>query len=80
MNDRCRLCTANDLDALCDELAEAMWQHHRGIFKRDCTFAEIGPYWTAVYRGLAEDAISLLRCPDGSKTPVFDPTRFRAHR
>ena len=58
---RCRLCAADDLEALRDELAQALWQQHRGAFERDISFDQIGPYWLMVYRGLADDAIELLR-------------------
>lgn len=60
MTHRCRLCTANDIEALRDQLAEELWESRRHGFDHH-SFADAGPYWRRVFRELAETAIGRLR-------------------
>jgi len=49
MPERCRLCTANNLDALADELAERMWNSRRDR-EVDAPWETAGPYWHQAMR------------------------------
>lgn len=58
---RCRLCTANDVDGIIDQLAEDLWESRRYGTLDDVPFAECGPHWQRVFRELAETAFLALR-------------------
>jgi hypothetical protein len=64
--DRCRLCTANDRDALIDQVAERMWERQRHGSPSDWPWAEAGPYWRPIYIELAATAVELLDETPGS--------------
>jgi hypothetical protein len=57
---RCRLCTANDLDALVDELAGELWESRRSGTLDDWPWEEAGPMWQSTFRGFAATAIDVL--------------------
>jgi len=62
MSERCRLCSANDRDAMIEDLAAELWMRHRG--RTDgASWEEAGGYWQIAFRGIASDAIDLLRRP-----------------
>ena len=59
---RCRLCTTNDLDALTEELAAALWEKRRsrgGL--DDWPWAEAGDYWQGTFRQFAVEVVGTLR-------------------
>lgn len=54
----CRICSANDRDALVEQMAEKLW----GSYKEDDRpWDRAGPYWQTVFRQLAATAISVAR-------------------
>jgi hypothetical protein len=59
---RCRLCTANDREALREAFAAELWLRHRGVV-HPVPWAQAGAYWHMVFRGLADDAIEMLGPP-----------------
>ena len=63
MSHRCRLCTANDREALRDHVAAVMWESRRHGTLDDRPWAEAGPYWQAKFRELADAAIAALSEP-----------------
>lgn len=58
---RCRLCTANDIDGLIEQVAEDMWESRRHGTLDDLPWAECGDYWQRTFRELAETAVESLR-------------------
>jgi hypothetical protein len=54
----CRLCTANDHEALIEQLAREMWDRHRGGMD-DWPWQDCGAYWQAVFTGLGQDFADL---------------------
>lgn len=58
---RCRLCTANDLEGLKEEMAAALWESRRHGTLDDRPWAEAGPMWQAIYRDFGDDAVELMR-------------------
>lgn len=57
---RCRLCTANDREALIEHLAEQFWESQRGGMD-DWPWADAGEYWQPKYRRFAAVAIDAMR-------------------
>lgn len=64
MAERCRLCTANDLDALADELAERMWNSRRDR-EVDAAWEGASPYWHQTMRQFARSTIEMLKRDHG---------------
>lgn len=60
---RCRVCTANDTDAVIERLAEDLWESRRNGHLDDFPWAECGPYWQGAFRELATAAVESLRAP-----------------
>ena len=58
-SERCRLCTANDREAVIEELAERLFVNHRG-HPDPVTWEHAGIYWHFAFRDLARDAIEML--------------------
>jgi len=60
---RCRICSANDEEALEEDIARAMWDTQRTA-NRDNEWRpweEAGPYWQAVMRNFAAATVKALR-------------------
>ena len=57
---RCRLCTANDLEALTEELAAELWESRRHGTLDDWPWADAGPMWQRVFRDFAGTAVEVL--------------------
>lgn len=57
---RCRICTANDREALIDDLARALWDSRRGGTLDDVPLDQAGPHWQRVFQEFAVSAIDLL--------------------
>lgn len=58
---RCQLCTANDLDAVIEKVAEELWESRRYGTLDDWPWAEAGDYWQRIFRELATTAVQMLR-------------------
>lgn len=65
---RCRICTANDLEALVEETAQAMWEIERPSDPHEVPWADAGGHWQALFRGFATAALGVLR--DGERNSV----------
>lgn len=59
--DRCRLCTANDPDALIEHLAEQLWESRRHGTLDDVGWDRAGGYWQRIYRELATSFVEAAR-------------------
>jgi len=59
MSDRCRLCSANDREALAEQLAQEMWESRRDR-ELDPPWEGAGPYWQYAMRQFAEATINML--------------------
>ncbi len=57
---RCRLCTANDLDALREEMAEALWESRRHGTLDDWPWVEAGPMWQRIFREFGDTAVDAM--------------------
>jgi hypothetical protein len=57
----CRICTANDPEALVERLAANLWETQRHGTLDDRTWDEAGSYWQRIFRAFAEAAIETLR-------------------
>jgi hypothetical protein len=64
MAERCRLCTANDLDALTDELAERLWNSRRDR-EIDPPWQTASPYWHQAMLQFARSVIEMLKRDHG---------------
>ena len=62
---RCRLCTANDREALVEELAQQLWDGQRGGTLDDWPWSETSEYWRTIFRQFARTAIETMERPDG---------------
>ncbi len=62
---RCRLCSANDLDALTEELAAELWESRRHGTLDDWPWADAGAMWQSTFRGFAATAIEVLAVRHG---------------
>ena len=58
---RCRLCTANDEEALIDDLAGELWESRRYGTLDDVPWAEAGSYCEPIFRDFARTAFDALR-------------------
>ena len=58
---RCRLCTANDMDAVVEHLAEQLWESRRHGTLDDWPWAQAGDYWQRIFREFATTAVASLR-------------------
>ncbi|KZE16239.1 hypothetical protein [Sphingomonas hankookensis] len=56
----CRLCTANDRDALIEFLAEKLWDSRMGEFETPTPWSEAGPTWQGKFREMAVSAALAL--------------------
>lgn len=68
MTHRCRLCTANDQDAVIEHVAEQLWESCRSGSLDDRPWPEAGGYWQTIMRRQAATAVASLRhdiAPDG---------------
>lgn len=61
----CRICTANDREALIDDLARAFWESGTGETFDDRFWEDAGSYWRPIYRGFAERALLTM---EGART------------
>ena len=59
-HDRCRLCTANDTEALIEQLAGELWESQRGGTFDDWPWAETSEYWKRAFRLFAKAAVESL--------------------
>jgi hypothetical protein len=57
---RCRLCTANDIDALVDELAGELWESRRHGTLDDWPWQDASPMWKTTFRDFARTAVEVL--------------------
>ena len=57
----CRLCGANDLDAVIEKLAEDLWESRRHGTLDDLPWVEAGPYWQETFRDFATTAVHALK-------------------
>ena len=57
---RCRLCAANDVDALIEELAAELWEGRRHGTLDDFPWERAGPMWQRTFRDFAQTAIDVL--------------------
>lgn len=62
---RCRLCTANDREALYDHVAAAMWERRRHGTLDDRPWPDAGSYWRTKFIELAEDAVEAMAADHG---------------
>lgn len=58
---RCRLCSANDLDGVIEQLAADLWESRRYGTLDDRPWEEAGEHWQRVFREFAETAVKSLR-------------------
>lgn len=58
---RCRICTANDIDALIEEVAERMWEQRRDLQMGDPAWADAGLYWQQTFREYARAMVDVVR-------------------
>jgi hypothetical protein len=58
---RCRICTANDPEALVERLAADLWETQRHGTLDDRPWEGAGEYWQRIFRAFAETAIKTLR-------------------
>jgi hypothetical protein len=58
MPDRCRLCTANDHEAVVEKLAPDLAES-----RDECAREDAGPRWQRIFREFAEKAVSSLQAP-----------------
>lgn len=61
---RCRLCTANDPEALTEQLARQMWESRRDR-EIDPDWDNASPYWQLTFREFAAQTIRMLSHSDG---------------
>jgi hypothetical protein len=57
----CRICTANDPEALVEGLAADLWETQRHGTLEDRDWDRAGEYWQRIFRAFAETAIRTLR-------------------
>lgn len=57
----CRLCTANDEQALIEGLAEDLWESRRNGHIDDVPWDRAGDHWQRVFREFATRAVESLR-------------------
>lgn len=59
----CRICTANDEDALVEQMAEAMWMTQSSTNPDDewRPWEPAGPYWQRIMRQFAAASLGVLR-------------------
>lgn len=59
----CRICTANDLDALAEEIAEEIWNTVERSSRDDewRPWADAGPYWQGMMRVHAKAVLRVAR-------------------
>lgn len=62
---RCRICTANDREALIDDLARALWDSRRSGTLDDVPLDQAPEHWQRVFRAFAASALDLLAPPQG---------------
>uniref|UniRef100_UPI0035CA02FD hypothetical protein n=1 Tax=uncultured Sphingomonas sp. TaxID=158754 RepID=UPI0035CA02FD len=60
MTGPCRLCAANDLDALTEELAAELWESRRHGTLDDWPWEDASPMWKEIFRGFAATAVEVL--------------------
>jgi hypothetical protein len=56
----CRVCTANDRDALVEELAAEFWKGSCAGPVDGRAWSEAGHYWQPIYRGFADRALHVM--------------------
>ena len=56
----CRLCAANDLDALIEELAGELWESRRHGTLDDCAWNDAGDMWQSTFRDFAQTVVEVL--------------------
>jgi hypothetical protein len=56
----CRVCTANDREALVEDLAREFWGKESGGTSDDRPWPNAGAYWQTIYRDFAERALSVI--------------------
>lgn len=59
----CRICTANDEEALIEKMAEAMWSTQESTDSHTdwSPWAEAGPYWQRIMLDYARASLKVLR-------------------
>ncbi|MBB4859603.1 hypothetical protein HNO88_002932 [Novosphingobium chloroacetimidivorans] len=59
---RCRICTSNDIEALVEEVAEAMWltQETADPANEWRPWEKAGPYWQRIMREYANATVKVL--------------------
>jgi hypothetical protein len=58
---RCRLCTANDLDSVIEDVAREVWESRRRAEFNDPPWEEASGYWQGLMREMATVAVATLR-------------------
>ena len=58
---RCRLCSANDREAVVEQLAADLWESRRLGTLDDWPWDQTSEYWKRTFRAFAETAVDSLR-------------------
>ena len=58
-SERCRLCTANDKEAIVEQLAERLFTNHRA-HASPVPWESAGIYWHFAFRDLARSVLEML--------------------
>ncbi|WP_138983992.1 hypothetical protein [Sphingomonas elodea] len=57
---RCRICTANDREALVEDLARALWDSRRSGTLDDVPLDQAAAHWQRVFHEFAQAALDIL--------------------
>jgi hypothetical protein len=63
---RCRICGANDREALIEQLMDEMWASQGDIADWG-TLEQAGPYWQPIMRQFAEATLRLFERPPSQR-------------
>ena len=58
---RCRLCTANDVEGMIEDVAAELWEHRRHGTLDDRPWDDAGAMWQSVFREFAGTAVNAIR-------------------
>ncbi|WP_304561931.1 hypothetical protein [Sphingomonas immobilis] len=58
---RCRLCSANDVDALVEELAAELWKYQSVGTLDESPWDQASEYWRHVFRQFAATAVKTMQ-------------------
>ena len=57
---RCRLCTANDIDGIIEDVAAELWESRRHGTLDDRPWPDAGAMWQTVFRDFAATAVNVI--------------------